>query len=337
MIVCSTSGGKQVGCTFLDWSIYFLTGQTEHFNTETESWASLVQNPLQGLTAHGHPRNRAHGLKQTQQTISRLQDLNALGSFYMIPPIIIDSAKELGINPQTITKSHWDIISNHRATFYNKSLSMAAKQDLKIIFVSLDDNLKMFANTTRYLGKMPFENRTAESIEEITDSVDRLFFNDSIDTWNSLGLDTLWDKRERIALKQKLFDYDPIKVELDFDHYWVDVQNLWYNGEREIPKILAWLGLTLNPDKFKEWKPIYQKWQEIILDTLQFQYNHKHIVDSIVNNWSYAIDLTFEQEAFIQHCLIYQHNLNLKTWQLEKFPNNTQDLHKLLETNIHPL
>ena len=214
---------------------------------------------------------------------------------------------------------------------------MAAKQDLKIIFVSLDDNLKMFANTTRYLGKMPFENRTAESIEEITDSVDRLFFNDSIDTWNSLGLDTLWDKRERIALKQKLFDYDPIKVELDFDHYWVDVQNLWYNGEREIPKILAWLGLTLNPDKFKEWKPIYQKWQEIILDTLQFQYNHKHIVDSIVNNWSYAIDLTFEQEAFIQHCLIYQHNLNLKTWQLEKFPNNTQDLHKLLETNIHPL
>jgi hypothetical protein len=70
---------------------------------------------------------------------------------------------------------------------------------------------------------------------------------------------------------------------------------------------------------------------------LQFEYNYKHIVESIVNNWSYPIDLTFDQEIVIQHCLIYHYGLNLKTWQLEKFPNNTQDLHKLLEPNIHPL
>jgi hypothetical protein len=70
---------------------------------------------------------------------------------------------------------------------------------------------------------------------------------------------------------------------------------------------------------------------------LEFCYNYKHIVDSVVNNWYYQIDLTFEQEVVIQHCLIYQHNLNLKTWELTKFPSNTQDLHKLLEPNIHPI
>ena len=42
------------------------------------------------------------------------------------------------------------------------------------------------------------------------------------------------------------------------------------------------------------------------------------------------------QEAIVQHILIYKYNLNLKNWQLKKFPDNTQDLHKLLETNIHP-
>ena len=48
------------------------------------------------------------------------------------------------------------------------------------------------------------------------------------------------------------------------------------------------------------------------------------VFDAIVHNWYYEIDnLTFEQEVIIQHCLIYQHGLNLKTRQLEKFPSNT--------------
>jgi hypothetical protein len=337
MIICSTSGGKQVGCTFLDWSIYFLSGQTEHFNVESEKWAPLTNNPLQDITAHGHPKIRSYGVNRTQKIISKIQDLPGLSSFYMITPPIAEAAKELSIDRQTITVDQWNSIADYTVEFYNKSLDLASKQGVKIIFVSLDDNLKIFANTLRYLGKMPFENRYADTKEEITDSFDRLFFKDSVDTWKNLGLDTIWDKRERMALKQNFFDYNPINAELDFDHYWIDAQNLWHNGERELPKIMSWLGLQLNPDKFEEWKPIYRKWQEIILDTLQFQYNYKHIVDSIVNNWSYPIDLTFEQEAFIQHCLIYQHNLNLKTWQLEKFPNNTQELHKLLEPNIHPL
>ena len=58
-------------------------------------------------------------------------------------------------------------------------------------------------------------------------------------------------------------------------------------------------------------------------------------MDAIVNNWHYEIDLTFEQEVIVQHCLIYQHGLNLKTWQLEQFPRNTRDLHRLLEPNTH--
>jgi hypothetical protein len=43
----------------------------------------------------------------------------------------------------------------------------------------------------------------------------------------------------------------------------------------------------------------------------------------------------FYQEAIIQHIMIYKYGMNFKLWQLEKFPDNTQDLHKLLEPNIH--
>ena len=54
------------------------------------------------------------------------------------------------------------------------------------------------------------------------------------------------------------------------------------------------------------------------------------------NDYDYALPrLTLKQESIIQHCLIYWHNLNLKTWGLTHFPNNARLLHQLLEPNIH--
>lgn len=73
-------------------------------------------------------------------------------------------------------------------------------------------------------------------------------------------------------------------------------------------------------------------------DALKFYRSLSHIVECIVQGGYYELPaLSLEQEAIIQHCLIYQHNLNIKTWQLEKFPSNTIRLHQLLEPNSHSL
>jgi len=62
------------------------------------------------------------------------------------------------------------------------------------------------------------------------------------------------------------------------------------------------------------------------------------IVNAIVHNHYYLIPpMTLVYEAAVQHCLIYQHGLNLKTWNLQQFPSNAQDLHKLLEPNFHSI
>ena len=335
MIVCCTST-ESVGCTFLDWSIHFLSGQTDFFNIQT-GWQQLSKNPLKKINAHGHQKNTVSGPTQTEIAISKLQNHSGLSSFYLIAPPVDIITSELDINPETMTQEQQQSIQDHYKTSYNQSLVKSSKLEAKIIFVSLDKNLFAYANAIRTLERIPFKNCSANSELDITNAIDQLCYRDSSKIWKDLNLNNIWDLRERMALRKNLFEYNPMKVELDFDHFWVDSQNLWYNGERQIPKILSWLELPLNQTRYEEWKPIYRKWQEIQIDALQFQYDHKHIVDCIINNWSYAIDLTFEQEAFVQHCLIYQHNLNLKTWQLEKFPNNTHELHKLLETNIHPL
>ena len=45
--------------------------------------------------------------------------------------------------------------------------------------------------------------------------------------------------------------------------------------------------------------------------------------------------MNFYKEVMIQQALIRRHSLNLKTWQLETFPANTQELYKLLEPSLH--
>ena len=114
--------------------------------------------------------------------------------------------------------------------------------------------------------------------------------------------------------------------------------DLWLNGENKIPDILKFLKLNIDYEKYQQWIPIYKEWQKKQLKILNFCWNVEYICKSIINNYYLKIDtynMDLWQEAIIQHILIYKYNLNLKNWQLERFPDNTQDLHTLLEPNIH--
>jgi len=335
MIVCSTSV-RSVGCTFLDWSIHFLTGQTDFYHALL-GWIPLVPNPVTKINAHGHNKNHPGGSVETQTSLLILQKQHQLTSLYPHPIPLNTAAKNLGIDLDTASPGDWQLIFDYKKADYNQMIQACHAHSAKIIFVSLGNHLSVYANTIRSLERMPLNNRPAKSINDIQNSLDQAFFKDSILAWENMGLTDIWDVRERCALKKNLLVWKQPYPDLNFDHYWIDAQNLWYNGEREIPKIIKWLGLDVEPDRFVLWQSVYREWQKIQLDALQFQFNHQHIVDSIINNWSYPIDLTFDQEIIIQHCLIFQHNMNLKTWQLTKFPSNTQELHKLLEANIHPL
>jgi hypothetical protein len=258
-------------------------------------------------------------------------------SFYSSQLLFNNAAAALDISMDDLTVSNQQKIAQYREQDYNQLLNFANDQQAKIVFVSLNDTLPMYLVNVRYLERMPFDNRPAESIADIQQSLDTVFFKDSLATWNDQHITNIWDVRERRALNTRLFDRPSLKINFSFPHYWLDSQNLWYNSVEEIVKIMAWLDLEIDQSRFDKWTTVYRKWQKVQIAALQFQYNYRHIVDCTVNNWSYEINLTFEQEVVIQHLLIYQHNLNLKTWQLEKFPNNTKDLHQLLEPNIHPL
>jgi hypothetical protein len=324
---CVTSYNS-VGCTFIDWSVYFLTGQTQHYNVKSNSWLPVTQNPITALNAHGHLKNHPSGQVTTQQFITQLTQLksNALHSIYPCPLHPTAAAKCLNLSMESIGNTTvFDRIQQFIKNDYSEILKLCEQHQIKTVYVASDPNTKLYFNQKRIIPHL------------LQDEFQKVFFNQSLVEWNDQGLDNLWDVRERMALDSRPFN----PTAIDFvpaiagHHLWINSIDLWTRTHSVIEKIMNYLKLSIDRERLAQWLPICCAWQKIQLDILDFCYNQPHIVDAIVNNWHYEIDLTFDQEVIIQHCLIYQHGLNLKTWQLEKFPNNTKDLHKLLEPNTH--
>lgn len=339
-IIASTSQ-TSLGCSFLDWSINYLTGQTQHLVWQSANvgpqWTELVSNPLTQINAHGHKKNHPSGLTETQQCVNYLKSNTDFGTLYPYPkhPDLVFT--ELGLTLDQINNDQHQIITDNVATDYQSMIDWLCYNSVDVIYLAFNPAVPLYKITTRYNHGRPILGRRQNSAADVRDLHDDIYFSDSKAAWKSMKLDAVWDVRERLALSTRPLAHTEHKTVFDKKHFWVDCQEIWFNGNKKILEILDWGQLSVNKHRYQLWMPIFRQWQEIQYPLLEFQYQHQHIVDSVVNGWDYPIDLSFEQEIVIQHCLIYQHNLNLKTWQLTKFPNNTKLLHNLLEPNTHPI
>jgi hypothetical protein len=340
-VFCITSQGS-IGCTFLDWSIHFLSGQEQFYRCDVGQWEPLSSNPVQSINAHGHPKNHPGGAITTHQCIQQLlaQPKDKLYSLYPTSLRATVVAKQLNIPIESVGQhDNFQQITKKRSEELSEIFKICRQENVKIIYVNTDPYAALYFLNIRFLDVGFFRDTPLESAADAKNDLMQALFKHSINSWQEQGLTNIWDERERQALDLrplKLNFTDPEEL-LQHPHLWINSMEIWNSGELAVLKMLQYLELEVDPDRLAAWRPIYAKWQDIQQQNLNFCYQYQHVVDSIVNNWYYEIDLTFDQEVVIQHCLIYQHNLNLKTWQLTKFPNNTQDLHKLLETNIHKL
>jgi len=149
---------------------------------------------------------------------------------------------------------------------------------------------------------------------------------------------TLWDQREQLALDIRPFDTSVLIPEVATieSTVWTHCEQLWQSPEFVLRDIMNRLSIPIVESRYQQWCSQADKWRQIQVSHTKFARELDHIVAAIVNGWPHPLDqLTLEQEAVIQHCLIYQHNLNIKSWELDRFPNNTKHLHQLLETNQH--
>jgi len=337
-IYCVTSM-FDIGCTFLDWSILYLSGQNYYYHVNQRCKLQLPDNPLTAVNAHEYQKNHPHNVDVVAKAINELlkQDSCSITSLYPGPPRLYDICNQLNVKADDASSDSKLLkkILDLQYQGYQETIDLFFDQNLPVIYVALDPACVMFLITPRGQDRFAWKNQKLTNPSELQYESYELFFGHPDSSAHNI-----WDQREIIALNIRPFDLSHTNNVNGFKnkHMWIDSRSLWTSGQKLLPQVLDYLELSLDRNRFEQWKLVYAQWQENLNDNLIFMESLDHIVNAIVNNWYYQLpDLSLYQEAVIQHCLIYQHNLNIKNWQLSKFPNNTQQLHKLLEPNIHPL
>jgi hypothetical protein len=338
-IVCSLSAFS-LGCTFVDWSIHYLAGKDQYYSFAHQAWIPLVANPLTKHNAHGHDRNHPSGIEDVTRMMQQAKNMPDSGLYSMYPCTAESDhvRKKLKINLEQLDeKEFWQIEQDWHADEFSKIFDHCADH-AKVIFIHDSESIKW---VHPFVYQRIVSNVTLDEEAEIAYRK-QSFYKKSIDQWKNLELENIWDVRERQALDSRplVIPTNRLADKGNFSrpHFRASVCDLWHRGEQLFYQIMTYLDIAIDPVRLAQWIPVYHAWAQKPLALMAFGDSFDDTIKCIVNGWYKELpELTFDQEVMIQHALIYRHNLNLKTWQLEKFPRNTIDLHQLLEPNVHTL
>jgi hypothetical protein len=361
-IVIGLSGA--FGSTFLEWSIFYLSNQNQYFHQHL-GLCQLTTNPLSGLNhtpqsnittgnpidlvnAHNHKNNVCYGFDQMKGFLSNTAPVGSLPSiiWHQSFAAVGDICKKAKISPEQLKIP--EVLSEVKKlthTDFAESINYCLDQNFKVIYVAFDARMPFYFVNKRYPASMAtlmFENRSAQSIQEMENEFERIFYpEDNRHMWPN-NCSSLWDQRERLALDRR--PYDTVewvtRHQPTFDrskkHFYLNFLTYWTQFDQKVKDLMNYLELPIDNDRFQSWIKIYNDWQKIQTKFLDFSMRVDDIMDAIVHGWDYDLGiLTFEEEVIIQHLLIYKHNLNLNSYKLTRFPKNAKTLHKLLKPLNH--
>jgi len=327
------------GGHFISWTLNYLSNQTV-YQTHSKHYCPVedIGNYNNKINFHHHQCCRIQGLEQAKQEYQNLDKFPGQTKFVYL----------YCLSWQEVALSKYNVDINNVTKEQIKECKKIASQDTIDMFKWIQDSqhpLIMFTYNQEdllnifYNDRQPVDmyGRPRNTLTEALDEINNIFFKESIQKFDTHDI---WDRREQLALTLQLVQYQDYRLLIDRTkpHLSYNTADIWHNFENIVPTVLKFLNLNLDEDRLVLWKKVYSVWKE--KHDPYFSRHFDEIIDAIVNN--YYMDLTpynmnFYHEVLIQHALIHRHNLNFKTWQLEKFSNNTQVLHQLLEPNIHKL
>jgi hypothetical protein len=312
-----------VGGTFLSWSLYYLTGCDQYWHHRSGCYRPLPENPLNGLNAHnfescqaqepGDVESLIHGLSQRHQ--------DSMHVIYMHN--FNEHLQPLGSTARAIL-----------------DLQSAVEKSI-VLTGGIDSGRFNLSMRSRALTRKILDpsQRNLSDQEQHQDYI-AAFFSDDLKTWQDLGLTDVWDYREFLALNLSPGLFPSVGNLADLHSprtCLLPCRKLWTG--LDMPALLKFLGVPITDHRIDQWQTVYHQWQQQIQSRVQFVIWFDEIVRCILNGEDLDLlhlDLDLVQESLIQNALIYDHGLNLRTWQLERF-ESTQQLHALLEQNQHPV
>ena len=323
-VVCFASR-YSVGATFLNWAYHWLAGHDTHWNHST-GMTAVPDNPNTGVNAHLFSKNFHTGNDLWHQHLRayRALDQTQTVTFYGGPLRIQDLARQ-----DVDFAAAFNTISSQIPVV----LLVESNEDP---WYFLKIRIQDPTDSNHSITPQEQESFTQQCLNNII----KTYFQDSADAMQK----NIWDMREQLALNfkhitQHSSSYRSL-LDLSNPHVYVDVKELWFDGEACMQRVMLQLGQSIQQDRLPQWRVAYQDWQASQFDIIKFGWYLPHIIESIVQGHNFDLShirMDLFCEAVIQGMLIHDHNLNLKSYGLEKFPSNTLKLHQLLIKNIHPI
>ena len=296
------------GGTFLDWTLHWLCGQRERsiiqvdrINNQTAQpiRVDLVSDPLIKRTAHGHLKTHPNN-ETLYRCIEFFRTLPGqdLMSFYYVASL--DQSRR---HP-----NHDEIIAQY--------------PDVKFIESVFDSDCvhEIFCN----------------QMEKIPSCVEG--YRLEVESKSNKDL-SLWDLREALSL------YYPgcIKNQLTYrqhalrtNHFLLHHHDLCDNMPDKIPELFDFLCLPLCPERLAHWQQVWQRWS--VTNSRFFFRDLPEIIDCILQGIYKDLsghDMTFAKEIVIASHLLFDHDLALRSFGLERIKENTLAWHDILEPNIY--
>ena len=325
--IIALTSGRPAGCTFLDWSLHWLAGHRWHWNFVLRDWVPVPQDPLFDQNAHAHQKNHPAGCQQLESMLGNYAatDRSDFATVYYNFQDLPHWLESLNISQSRLSRDHWhNIRQNQLQQLKDMSKICCANNVMQIVVTETPGTEPYFLHARVIADWMP--SNIEPDISEYQ-------------TW--FGVDanmSRWDLREQIALDIRPFEPTCFRdyIAPQCPHIAIANLDLWINGLDTIPKLMQKLDIALDKSRWQHWCEVYARWQKMQMPYVYFAQEVTNIVQDIVAGSSRVLPkFTLLQEATLQHCLIYLHDINLRNWQLDHFPTNTRELHFLLEPNRH--
>lgn len=310
-----------IGGSFLSWTIHYLSGKDKSFSIAADDWIDLPANPIVKTNAHGFDTNQVINLPLAQKTVEKLSALDdKTQTAYAHPFIFVPNENRQG-------------------------LGLLCSSADKLIFLTVNPKYKLYYISYYARGnhRPSLLNRSilVKPGDEMFNDIIEYHYSDSKKQWGEQNLIEIWDRREFMALSVKLIDpmYLAPYINLDIPHYRIDSLDLMTSFENNLKSLFRYLELDIVDQRYRNWLEVYAQWKKLHINRLRYAYYYDIVLDYIIKGRDFDLthlDLDIYQEAVIQRGLMYRHNLNLKTWGLEKFLN-TKQLHDLLEPCHHDI
>jgi hypothetical protein len=324
-----------IGGHFIDWSLYYLTGQTKIWVN-----GNVVDLPLttpNSANFHHYELNMIDGFKDCQQVILDINQSSVPVVNVYLTALRLHKAldQQFGVSIEDATSEQIDLAEEYINADCQQMIAWLQSNGHTVAFFDYKDQdyLNIFYNDRAILD---YYSKPLNSNEELWNMYTDTFFEQSRDNFDQ----TVWDQREHLALIVRIkkgVDFMPM-VDWHLPHLYYNNDDVWNDLLNVVQEMSTFFQLSFCNDRVEEWQVVYNVWR-----TRHDPYFARHfdrIMKAIINGEYLSLtrfNLNFYKEVLIQRELIVKYNLNLKTWQLDKFPDNTLELHKLLESNIHTL